>query len=266
MSAPPHYQIDGDDDEAYEALQRRKALWEPQNAGGSSGLKAHRHIHIDWQSASIKKTLAIGASAPDMSPPLYDRPRPEDEANSASSCVLATGSSPIQATIHIIKERKSIQNAEPTASTPASATTTTTTTSPTAKKPAEKPILISAKTRSVGSITLSIPEYLGARPLNIRAKSVNGNITIFLPSSFSGLLNWTSETGTLKVSPAMQQRFKLLDSQPHKHRGTAKIAPSTASGLRGDVCTVTNHHGSITIKEFDEDSSGSGGGKSCVIQ
>ncbi len=44
------------------------------------------------------------------------------------------------------------------------------------------------------------------------------------------LLNWNSDTGTLKVSSTMQQRFKLLDSEPKKHRGDAKIVPSTARG------------------------------------
>ncbi|SPO27131.1 uncharacterized protein UTRI_10592_B [Ustilago trichophora] len=254
--------IQGDDDEAYEEQQRRDALWQPHHTAGSSGLKAHRHIHIDWPNASIKKTLAIGASAPDASPPVYDRPRSEDEVENAASCVLVTKSSPINATIYIVKEKKpqSTSTAPPT-----TAIATTTAAAATGKKPGEKPILISAKTGSMGSISLTVPTYTGSRPLNIRAKTSSGNITLFLPTSFSGLLNWSSETGTLKVSPAMQQRFKLLDPQPHKHRGTAKIVPSTASGLRGDVCTVTNHHGSITIKEVDEDAS-SGGGKSCIIQ
>ncbi|CDR98960.1 uncharacterized protein SPSC_06254 [Sporisorium scitamineum] len=239
---------DGDEERA-----RLAALWKPQEAGvAAGGLKAHRHIYIDWPNASIKKTLAIGASAPDASPPIYDRPRAEDEENNAASCVLVTKSSPISATVHIVKEAKTQATTE------------------SGKKSAEKPILVSAKTGSVGSISLSVPSYHGARPLNIRAKSYNGNITIHLPTSFCGLLNWTSETGTLKVSKTMQQRFKSLDNPPHKHRGTAKIVPSTASGLRGDVCTVTNRHGSITIKEYDEGSGSAGGeaggDKSCVIQ
>ncbi|CBQ72636.1 conserved hypothetical protein [Sporisorium reilianum SRZ2] len=247
--------------DAEEERERLAALWKPQDAAGvAGGLKAHRHIYIDWPNATIKKTLAIGASAPDASPPIYDRPRVEDESDNAASCVLVTKSSPIQATVHIVKEPKSstsmAQSSEPGLST---------------KKLAEKPILVSAKTGSVGSISLSVPTYHGARPLNIRAKSLNGNITIYLPTSFSGLLNWTSETGTLKVSKTMQQRFKPLDNPPHKHRGTAKIIPSTASGLRGDVCTVTNRHGSITIKEYDEGAGSAGGAaggedKSCVIQ
>ncbi|SNX85561.1 uncharacterized protein MEPE_04270 [Melanopsichium pennsylvanicum] len=248
----PAARIHEDDEEAYEEQQRRQALWNPAQPGGSAGLKAHRHIHIDWPNASIKKTIAIGASAPEAQPPVYDRPRAEDEANNASSCVFVTKSSPINATVHIAKEKK------------AEIRTSSDTTASGGKKPAEKPILISAKTGSVGSISLTVPQYIGARPLNIRAKSSNGNITIFLPPSFSGLLNWASETGTLKVSPAMQQRFKLLDMQPHKHRGTAKIVPSAASGLRGDVCTVANSHGSIIIKEVGEDASD--GGKQCVVQ
>ncbi|KIS69557.1 uncharacterized protein UMAG_02094 [Mycosarcoma maydis] len=244
-------------DQEDEERQRVTALWKPQQmACGGSGLKAHRHIHIDWPNASIKKTLAIGASAPDASPPVYDRPRLQDEECNASSCVLVTKSSPINATVHIVKEPKPASIPMENASRPCSASS--------AKKPAEKPILISAKTGSVGSICLSIPTYTGARPLHIRAKSVNGNITVFLPTSFSGLLNWTSETGSLKVSSAMQQRFKSLDSPPHKHRGTAKIVPSTASGLRGDVCTISNRHGSIVIKEFDEDPDRRQG--SCVVQ
>lgn len=253
MSAiPPSQLVDDDDEENYEKRRQQEALWKH----GGVPTKAYRHIHIDWPNTSIKKTLAIGASAPDASPPVYDRPRREDEEANASSCVLMTKSSPINATVHILKEKK------PPASEPSAAST-----SAPPKKQVEKPIYIFAKTGSVGSITLTIPEYIGARPLSIRAKTHHGNITIYLPSSFSGLLNWTSETGSLRVSHAMQQRFKLLDPQPRKHRGTAKIAPSTASGLRGDVCTITNHHGSITIKEVDEDAYGAdGGGKSCVVQ
>ncbi|EST04719.1 hypothetical protein PSEUBRA_006001 [Kalmanozyma brasiliensis GHG001] len=239
-----HHGASHDDEEERARMQ---ALWKPEQAR-AGGLKAHRHIHIDWPVASIKKTIAIGASAPDASPPVYDRPRAENEANNASSCVLVTKSSPINATIHILSESKS---------RPASADSST-------KKLAEKPVLVSAQTASLGSITLAIPAYSGARPLNIRAKSHSGNITVYLPSSFSGLLNWSSETGTLKVSKAMQQRFKALDSPPHKHRGTAKIVPSTASGLRGDVCTIANSHGSITVKDFDDDVAGEE--KSCVVQ
>ncbi|TKY86125.1 hypothetical protein EX895_004950 [Sporisorium graminicola] len=242
-------------DDADEERERLAALWKPQHAGvAAGGLKAHRHIYIDWPKASIKKTLAIGASAPDASPPIYDRPRVQDEEENAASCVLVTKSSPIQATVHIVKEPKA-----------QSATTDS-------SKTKQKPILVSAKTGSVGSISLTIPTYHGARPLNIRAKSYSGNITIYLPTSFSGLLTWTSETGTLKVSKTMQHRFKSLDNPPHKHRGTAKIAPSTASGLRGDVCTISNHHGSITIREYDDGSSAIASGergdidKSCVVQ
>ncbi|SPC67444.1 uncharacterized protein UHOD_03476 [Ustilago sp. UG-2017b] len=244
QSAHPH--PFADDNEPYEQQQRREALWNPEQHGGVPS-KAHRHIHIDWPNASIKKTIAIGASAPEASPPVYDRPRHEDETANASSCVLITKSSPINATVHILREKR-----------PESASA-----------PDSKPVLISAKTGSLGSISLSIPSYSGARPLDIRAKSYNGNITVFLPTSFAGMLKWNSETGTLKVSPAMQQRFKLLDPQPHKHRGTAKIASSIASGMRGDVCTISNHHGSITIKEFGEGegkASSGDGGKSCVIQ
>lgn len=254
-AAPPasHVIGEGDDDEAYDAQQRREALWRPPHAGGSAELKAHRHIHIDSPNGSIKKTLAIGASAPDAHPPVYDRPRAEDEAHNAASCVLVTKSSPINATVHIVKEKKSGPPSPQVAAT-------------TTAESAVKPILISAKTGAVATIVLTIPAYTGARPLDIRAKSYNGSITIYLPASFAGMLSWTSETGSLKVSPAMQQRFKLLDPQPRKRKGTAKISPSTASGLRGDVCTITNHHGSITIKEVDEDAAGASGSKSCVIQ
>ncbi|KAJ9480218.1 putative fungal zinc cluster transcription factor [Pseudozyma hubeiensis] len=237
-----------------EERERLEALWKPQQVAlANPTLKPHRHLHIDWPNATIKKTLAIGASAPDTKPPVYDRPLLSDEENNASSCVLVTKSSPINATVYVLKE-SAPPSSETSSSTP---------------KKADKPILISAKTGSVGSISLTIPSYIGSRPLNIRAKSVNGNIVIYLPESFSGLLNWTSETGTLKLSPAVQQRFKCLDSPPHKHKGTAKIVPSTASGLRGDVCTITNRHGSIYIREAQEEGRGAADGekdKSCVIQ
>lgn len=228
-----------------EERQRLAALWVPSANGVAGSLpKPHRHIHIDWPNASIKKTLSIGASAPDASPPIYDRPLAQNESSTASSCVLITKSSPINATVFVSPEP-----------------------SPSPTEAAQKPVLISAKTGSVGSVNLTIPSYTGARPLTIKAKSYNGNITIYLPSSFGGMLTWNSETGTLKVSKAMQQRFKALDNPQHKHRGTAKISPSTASGLRGDVCEIANHHGSITVKDVDEAASSSDdGGKSCVIQ
>ena len=227
-----------DDRSEEEERQRVAALW--NLSGSGSPVKPHRHIHIDWPNASIKKSLAIGASAPDASPPIYDRPLAQDETAFAASCVLITKSSPINATVFI--------HPEPTPPSHA------------------KPILISAKTASVASIHLTIPSYTGARPLHIKAKSHNGTITIYLPSSFAGLLKWSSETASLKVSKQMQHRFKALDNPQHKHRGTAKIAPSTASGLRGDLCEISNHHGSITIKDVDELASTSDGAKSCVVQ
>lgn len=246
-----------DEDEAYEEQQRREALWSPQHAGGGAS-KTYRHIHIDWPNSSIKKTITIGASAPNASPPVYDRPEAEDEANFAASCVLSTKSSPINATVVILKEKKAPESA----STPPVPSSTT---SHLNKALTEKPILITAHTRSVGSITLTVPEYIGARPLHIWAKSASGNITIFLPTSFSGLLNWSSDTGTLKLSSTVQQRFQSLDSEPHKHKGLARIIPSTASGMRGDVLNLTSNHGTITIKEYGEASSKSDS-KSCIIQ
>lgn len=212
----------------------REDLWKTTDGGT---IKAHRHIRIDWN-ASIKKTIAIGPSAPEALPPIYDRPAAEDEAATAASCVLKTKASPINATVHIAHESHSQSSSS-----------------------AGQPVLVSAKTGGVGLISLGIPDYSGSRPLHIVAKSSSGNISILLPSSFSGNLTWSSERGSLKLSHAVQQRFRL-DGPRHKHIGTAKIAPSTASGNRADSCTLTSHNGTITVKEYGEESDA----KACTIQ
>ncbi|PWN49733.1 hypothetical protein IE53DRAFT_369515, partial [Violaceomyces palustris] len=105
------------------------------------------------------------------------------------------------------------------------------------------------------------PSYSGSRPLHIRVKSHSGQIHLYLPPSFSGLLSWKSDSGTLKLSPTFSQRFKLLDDRTHKHRGTAKISPSVASGNRGDACEILTKSSNIHLWEAGEEEQSS----SCVV-
>ena len=208
-----------------EAEQQRLAhLW----AGQTSPLKPYRHLHIDWPNMTIKKTLAIGPSAPDANPPIYDLPLAHMTATAAASCMLVTKNSPITATIYILRDHRSDNDG-----------------------PHDKPISVSAQT-GTASISLTVPEYSGSRPLHIRVKANHGNLTVALPQSFAGLLSWRTETGSLKLSDSIQARYKLLDDRPHKHRGTARIVPATASGNRGDACEIVNKHGSVTIVEAGE--------------
>ncbi|PWN47430.1 hypothetical protein IE53DRAFT_364683, partial [Violaceomyces palustris] len=92
----------------------------------------YRHLHIDWPNLSIKKTLTIGPSCLDASPPIYDRPSSDVERENAASCCLKTKGSPINAVVYVKKGHRDSGD-----------------------KMLGKPILVSAKTL-MGSIKLCI--------------------------------------------------------------------------------------------------------------
>ncbi|KAN0066252.1 hypothetical protein ACQY0O_000346 [Thecaphora frezii] len=216
---------DSDSDEMHDRERARLAqLW-----AGAAPTTPYRHLYIDWPHQAIKKTFTIGVSAEDPHPPIFDLPPSEVKERNAASCMLVTKASPIHATVHVLKGLRDRGD-----------------------KNLGKPVSVSAKS-VVGNVTLSVPDYTGSRPLHIRAKTTKGDITVYLPATFAGLLTWKTETGSLKLSPAVQGRYKCLDDRQHKHRGTAKIVPSVASGNRGDACEIINKSGSITIMEAGEE-------------
>ncbi|EPQ32177.1 uncharacterized protein PFL1_00374 [Pseudozyma flocculosa PF-1] len=222
----PHPDSDPDDDDDEHERERRRLA---QVWAGAAPTTPYRHLFVSWPHQAIKKTFTIGVSAEDPNPPIFDMPQREVTERSAASCVLVTKHSPINATVHIIKGVRDRGD-----------------------KNLGKPVTVSAKS-VLGNVVLKVPEYHGSRPLHLRAKTTKGDLTVFLPASFAGLLTWKSESGTLKLSQAIQARYKRLDDRAHKHRGTAKIIPSVASGNRGDACELINKSGTITIMEAGEE-------------
>ncbi|WFD32886.1 hypothetical protein MSPP1_003939 [Malassezia sp. CBS 17886] len=206
-----------------------------------------RHLFIDWPSSSIKGTFAIGAGAPDASPPLYDLPQSDVVARNAASAVFYSRTSPV----HVVVQ---IQHAKATPTPPPEgppAPAASPAASPTSLR--QNTVYVSA--RSVrNSVHVQVPQYVGRLPLHIRCQSTTGNVTVVLPFTFNGMLSWKVDTGTMSMSPGVEERAQRLDARHVKRHGTAKIgAPPelppwmTANGKRGDLCEISTNTGRLSV-------------------
>ena len=63
-----------------------------------------------------------------------------------------------------------------------------------------------------------------ACPLHIRARSYGGSIYVFLPPTFSGLISWKADSGSLRLSNAIGKRYMPL-GELFKHRGIGMLLP-----------------------------------------
>ncbi|PKI82599.1 hypothetical protein MVES1_003854 [Malassezia vespertilionis] len=116
---------------------------------------AVRHLYIDWPSASIKGTFTIGANVPDMSPPLYDLPKPDVVQQNAASAVFHSRSSPVNVVVNVLHGAPTLD-------------------APPFNDALRKSVFV--KARSVrNSACVHVPIYVGRRPLHIRCSSTTGN-------------------------------------------------------------------------------------------
>ena len=126
-----------------------------------------RHLFIDWPSASIKGLYTIGASLPDVSPPLFDMPLPEVVQDNAASAMFKTRSSPINVTVNILHgQGGSITPYTPQPgqlSTPAGSSAPTLTPNSLAESMRKNTVFVSAKSVS-NSVTVNVPQYVKRRP------------------------------------------------------------------------------------------------------
>ncbi|WFD21215.1 hypothetical protein MCAP1_003476 [Malassezia caprae] len=174
-----------------------------------------RHLRIDWPSSTIKGRFAIGPSVPDMQPPLYDMPSPQDVQQNASSAVFLSRTSPINVTVQVLHGQGThMSQGAPDVSkmNPVQAL----------QAMQRQAVFVSGKSTH-NSVCLHIPQYVGRKPLHIRATSSSGHATVVLPHSFNGLIRWNTESGTVSMSPLVHARTQRLDSEPTKKRGTAKM-------------------------------------------
>ncbi|KAL4399646.1 hypothetical protein ACI68E_004029 [Malassezia pachydermatis] len=224
-----------------------------------------RHLRIDWPSASIKGRYAIGASVPDMRPPLYDMPSHKDMAENASSAVFLTKSSPINATVHVLHgQGQSATQALKTMPPPEPVNHLQL-----LKTVRNNTVLIEGRS-SRNSVCLHVPAYVGRRPLHIKAHTQTGNVTVILPHSFNGVIQWHVETGTFHMSPNAASHCQRLDSHQSKRHGTAKFvvdpdlpAWMTAHGRRGDICELYANTGRLYVCMSGEKKPS--GAQGCVI-
>lgn len=221
-----------------------------------------RHLRIDWPSSTIKGRFAIGPNVPDMQPPLYDMPSSQDAQQNASSAVFLSRTSPINVTVQVLYgqgTQSSQGTPDLSGMNPVQAL----------QEMQRQAVFVSGKSTH-NSVCLHVPQYVGRRPLHIRASSSSGHVTVVLPHSFNGLIRWNTESGLVSMSPLVHARTQRLDSEPSKKRGTAKMVvdpdlPSwmTGQGRRGDVCELSTNSGRLYVcLSGDKPQLGS---KNCVI-
>lgn len=223
-----------------------------------------RHLYIDWPGASIKGTYTIGASVPDVSPPLYDLPLREVVQDNAASAVFHSRTSPIQVTVNVMHGHGG--HSPYTPQTPYTRDTPQVSPALLSDSMRKNNVFVSAKSVR-NSVTVHVPQYVGRRPLHIRCQSTTGNVTVVLPHSFNGMLSWRVETGTFHMSPGVTSHAKRLDAGTNKRQGTAKMvvdpdlpAWMTGNGKRGDVCELSTNTGRLTVVM-----SGEKKGAGCVV-
>lgn len=209
-----------------------------------------RHVRIEQPSHSIKGRYTIGPAAVDHRPPLYDMPVEQVTRQTSSSASFETRSSAIQVEVWIMGDDDKLDasgelsHAATHRKGPSSSITKDGT-----LVSKNKPVSVAAKSY-MGRISMSIvsvfcqgkcaharsspltrlsdvhlqPQYTPSRPLHLRAKSHNGSLYIFLPPTFSGLVSWTADSGSLKLSHAIRDRYISL-GENFKHRGTGMLLP-----------------------------------------
>jgi len=98
------------------------------------------------------------------------------------------------------------------------------------------------------------PQYQISAPLSIRAKSKGGDVHVHLPPTFSGMLSWVSESGTLRLSPGVQARYTPV-GESKKHRGVGRIVPPEGADqpLRGDSAELISTRGDLRVSIAGED-------------
>lgn len=246
LSTASHQRARLHSQEAAHDIQERRASVDGRVLERFSQTDQMRHLCIDWPNSSIKGTFAIGASAPDLSPPAFDMPRADVVARNGTTAEFRTRTCTINTTLLVM----SGGTEEPAPGGPLTLRT--------------HPAYVHCKSSS-GNIMLAVPHYVGREPLHILCETTSGNgafsltVSIGLPPSFNGMLSWSTEKGELEVSPGIRARFHRLDSEPRKRHGTAKIsadpdAPhwATASGRRGDACEVFQNRGRIYVHIIGE--------------
>ncbi|WFD24959.1 hypothetical protein MEQU1_003666 [Malassezia equina] len=221
-----------------------------------------RHLRIDWPSSTIKGRFAIGPSVPDMQPPLYDMPSSQDVELNSSSAVFLSKTSPINVVVQVLHGQGS--------QTPHSAPDTTGMNPVQVLQTMQRQAVYVYGKSSHNSVCLHIPQYVGRKPLHVRASSSSGHVTVVLPHSFNGLLRWNTEVGIVGFSPLVTARTQRLDSEPTKKRGTSKVVVDpdlpgwmTAQGRRGDVCEISTHSGRLYVCFSGENPSLAA--KNCII-
>ncbi|PWN46170.1 hypothetical protein IE81DRAFT_344225 [Ceraceosorus guamensis] len=194
-----------------------------------SGRKVARHIRIEQPSQSIKGIYCISPLVADLHPPIYDRPCDTQLENCSSSAWFEGRGSPVNVTVVVqgdgdeeahakVKEAAQNENLEQLTLQSEKVVGQRKVGGATEKR---RPVGIHAKSY-MGSVRVAIPQYTLSTPLTIRLKSKSGDVHLFLPPSFSGMLSWSTETGKLKLSKAIQERYEEL-GEKHKHRGVGRL-------------------------------------------
>ncbi|CAO1618304.1 unnamed protein product [Parajaminaea phylloscopi] len=189
-----------------------------------------RHIRVEQPSHSIKGKYCVGITAPDHFPPLFDRPVEQVVKQSSASASFETKGSAIDVELWIMGDPKTEAQIGPEQHRQGI----------TEKTPAKGlPVSVAAKSY-MGRVHVSIPRYTPNRPLHVRAKTHSGAVHIHLPPTFSGLVSWRSDQGSLKLSPKIKQRYVSL-GQTFKHRGVGMVLAEGQQRPSGQAVGKAKH-------------------------
>jgi len=116
---------------------------------------------------------------------------------------------------------------------------------------------IETKTRK-GNVELDVFELHGGRHISLDVMTKDGDIRLFVPPNFRGILNLFSKKGDLKILPGLARTMRVLSAKPEEMLimiGSVEGLPSSeaSSTWEGDFAQLTSRKGSIMVGIYGED-------------
>ncbi|KDQ13054.1 hypothetical protein BOTBODRAFT_33929 [Botryobasidium botryosum FD-172 SS1] len=116
---------------------------------------------------------------------------------------------------------------------------------------------IDARTRK-GNVDIDLSELHSGRHVSLDVMTRKGDIRLFVPPNFRGIVNLYSKKGDLKILPGLARTMRVLSAKPEEMLimiGTVEGLPSSANAntWEGDFAQLVTRDGHVTVGVYGDD-------------
>jgi len=116
---------------------------------------------------------------------------------------------------------------------------------------------IDTRTRQ-GNVDIDVSELHSGRHISLDVMTKKGDIRLFVPPNFRGIVNLYSKKGDLKILPGLARTMRVLSAKPEEMLvmiGTVDGLPSSATNntWEGDFAQLVSQMGNVTVGIYGED-------------